>query len=110
MYGTSGINSSFFTLKVIGPILTLSILCSCLCFVLWIGVIKNLGITRANTLSALIPAVSAIGAAYLGEESLSTIKWIGIGITIIGVILAQKNNTLPQTRYKNKIIDFIIIC
>src|SRR5574344_129410 len=89
--GIEGLNQKFFTAEVIIPILTLAILCSCLCFVLWIGVIKRIGITRTNTFSARIPAVSASGAALLGEETLSLIRILGIAIVIIGVIMVQRD-------------------
>jgi drug/metabolite transporter (DMT)-like permease len=70
--------------------LSLAVLCSCLCFGLWISSIGKLGITRTNIFSALIPAVSAVGAFALGQEELSGIRIAGIAIVIAGVILAKK--------------------
>lgn len=91
IYGIHGLNKKFMTIEVIAPIFALAILCSCICFVLWIGVIKKIGITRTNTFAALIPAISALGATLLGEESLSTVKIAGIAIVIAGVIIVQRD-------------------
>lgn len=88
--GAKGVNANLFTFKVLYPLLMLSLLCSCLCFVLWVGVIRDLGITRTNIFSALVPAFSILGVALLGAEQISPIKIAGIGIAIIGVILAQR--------------------
>ncbi len=88
--GIEGLDSNFFTIKVLYPLLSLAILCSCLAFVLWINAIRGLGITRANIFSTLIPAISAIAAAFMGQENISLTKILGIAIVICGVILAQK--------------------
>ena len=92
LYGRQGLNEKFFTAEVLTPLLTLAVLCSCVAFLLWVSVIGKLGITRANIFSALIPAVSAVGAFMLGQESLPLIRIIGIAVVIIGVILAQQES------------------
>lgn len=92
LYGRQGLNEKFFTAEVLTPLLTLAVLCSCVAFLLWVSVIGKLGITRANIFSSLIPAVSAVGAFMLGQESLPLIRIIGIAVVIIGVILAQQES------------------
>ena len=92
LYGIEGLNAKFFTAEVLTPLLTLAVLCSCVAFLFWVSVIGKLGITRANIFSALIPAVSAVGAFMLGQESLPLIRIIGIATVIIGVILAQRES------------------
>ena len=52
--------------------------------------IKNLGMTRTNIFSALIPAVSAVGAAMLGQEEITLMSAIGIAVVTAGVIIAQR--------------------
>lgn len=91
-YGINGITPKFFTFEILFPLLALAVLCSCISFAFWVYVISRLGITRTNIFSALIPAVSAIGAFLLGQENLSAIKIAGIAIVIVGVILAQKES------------------
>ncbi len=90
LYGTEGVTAELFKWENLLPLLSLATLCSCLCFGLWIYSIGNLGITRTNIFSALIPAISAIGAFALGQENLSGLRIAGIAIVIAGVILAQK--------------------
>ncbi len=90
LFGLDGLTPSFFSFEILSPLLSLAILCSCVSFAFWVYVIGKLGITRTNIFSALIPAVSAVGAYLLGQEGLSTIKIAGIAIVITGVILAQK--------------------
>jgi drug/metabolite transporter (DMT)-like permease len=90
LYVTQGLNASFFTAQVLVPLLSLAIMCSCVAFVFWITAIRGLGITRANIFSALIPAVSALGAAMLGQETITVVTIGGIAIVITGVILAQR--------------------
>ena len=92
LYGQQGLDAKFFSAEVLTPLLTLAVLCSCVAFLFWVSVIGKLGITRANIFSALIPAVSAVGAFMLGQESLPLIRIIGIAVVIIGVILAQKES------------------
>lgn len=90
-YGLDGLNATFFSKEVLTPILTLAILCSCICFICWANAIKHLGMTKTNVFSALIPAVSAVGAAALGQEEISVMAIIGIMVVIAGVIIAQKS-------------------
>ena len=90
-FGVDGLNSIFFSKDVILPLIYLAVLCSCLAFVCWVTSIKNLGMMKANIFSALIPAVSAVGAAMLGQETITMITGIGIAVVIGGVIIAQKN-------------------
>ena len=92
LYGREGLDAKFFSADVLTPLLTLAVLCSCVAFLFWVSVIGKLGITRANIFSALIPAVSAVGAFMLGQESLPLIRIIGIAVVIIGVILAQRES------------------
>lgn len=90
LYGTEGLNQTFFSAEVLIPLLSLAVLCSCVAFVLWVTAIRGLGITRANIFSALIPAVSALGAAMMGQEKITVFTCAGIAIVITGVILAQQ--------------------
>ncbi len=89
-YGLDGLTPKLYSPEILYPLLSLAILCSCVAFVLWVSAIRGLGITKANIFSALIPAISAIGAAITGQESLTIISFAGISIVIMGVILAQR--------------------
>lgn len=89
--GTAGINEQFFSWEVLYPLLMLALFCSCVCFVLWIGILRNIGVTRTNIFSALIPVVSAVAAAILGADIMTNLRYCGIAIVILGVIIAQRD-------------------
>lgn len=89
-WGLDGVNESLLNPDVLIPLLSLAVLCSCVSFVLWVSAIRGLGITRANIFSALIPAISALGAFMLGQETIGLLCCAGIVVVIAGVILAQK--------------------
>ena len=90
-FGLYGLNSTFFSAEVLVPLFSLAILCSCVAFLFWVTSIARLGMMKANIFSALIPAVSAIGAAAMGQEEITAITVTGIAVVIAGVIIAQRN-------------------
>ena len=90
-FGLDRLNSTFFSAEVLVPLFSLAILCSCVAFLFWVTSIARLGMMKANIFSALIPAVSAIGAAAMGQEEITAITVTGIAVVIAGVIIAQKN-------------------
>ncbi len=87
--GVEGLSGNFFSFKVLYPLVSLAVLCSCVAFVLWINAIRGLGITKANIFSTLIPGISAIAAAAIGQESITWHRIAGIVVVIVGVALAQ---------------------
>ena len=89
-WGLDGVNSTLFSSEVMVPLLSLAVLCSCVAFFFWVNAIKDLGMTRTNIFSALIPAVSAVGAAMLGQEEITLMSVIGIAVVTAGVIIAQR--------------------
>lgn len=89
-WGLDGVNSTLFSREVMVPLISLAVLCSCVAFLFWVSSIKDLGMTRTNIFSALIPAVSAVGAAMLGQEEITLMSAIGIAVVTAGVIIAQR--------------------
>lgn len=71
------------------PILMLAIMCSCVCFTLWVSSIKHLGVARSAVLQALIPIATAVAGIILGSELLTLLQWCGIAVASLGVILSQ---------------------
>lgn len=71
------------------PLMALAILCSCIAFGLYITSIRNIGLTRSVIFTALIPAVSAVGAYLYGQETMTPLQIVGIAIVTIGVIFTQ---------------------
>ena len=89
-WGLDGVNGTLLTREILVPLLSLAVLCSCLAFFCWVSAIKELGMTKTNIFSALIPAVSAVGAAMLGQEQITLLSAAGILVVTAGVIIAQK--------------------
>lgn len=89
-WGLDGVNGTLLTREILVPLLSLAVLCSCLAFFCWVNAIKDLGMTKTNIFSALIPAVSALGAAMLGQEQITLMSVVGITVVTAGVIIAQK--------------------
>lgn len=79
------------------PIFCLAILCSCVCFTLWVSSIKNLGVAKSSVMQAFIPVITALSGMILGSELLSPVQWLGILVASLGVTCSQ------ITRKKNKI-------
>ncbi|MBR4806139.1 MAG: DMT family transporter [Bacteroidales bacterium] len=91
IFGLKGLTPEYFTMGVQSKIFALALLCSCICFGLWAYCTGKLGVTRVNIFSALIPLVSAAVAYFLfpGQESFTTLKFIGIALTVTGVVVVQ---------------------
>lgn len=78
-----------FTWELMRPLLLLAVFCSCICYLLFINTVKELGISKTSTFTSLIPVITAVGAFLLGEESLPARKILGISIVVTGLILSQ---------------------
>jgi len=77
--------------RLIMALLSLAILASSLAFILFAYTIKNLGVSRANVYSNLIPVITAIASYYILNELFTVSKIAGILIVISGVVLTQLN-------------------
>jgi len=102
-YDYQDVTSIKFTYQIIKPLFYLSIFASSLSFIFFTYGIKNLGVTKANTITNIIPAFTATFAFFLLDEKLTFINIIGITIVISGLYLSQINKRI---RLKNIIIPF----
>lgn len=75
--------------SVIIPLVNLGIFSSTLAFLLFTYVVKKLSISKANVFTNAIPVLTAVFAYFLMGEPLTTVKLIGIGVVIFGVLIAQ---------------------
>ncbi len=75
---------------VIVPIVLLGLFCSALAFLLYNQSLKDLGLARTATFTALIPVVTAVASALFGHESFTIGQVAGILVVVAGVILTQK--------------------
>ncbi|MBR6346080.1 MAG: DMT family transporter [Bacteroidales bacterium] len=83
--------------KVFRPILCLAILCSSVAFSLWAVTIKHLGVAKSSIFLSMIPVVTAVVGAILGQEHLSLLQWCGIAVACTGLIMAQLSSTLKKS-------------
>lgn len=87
--GLDNFSPSYLSGSVWYPIICLAVLCSSLCFTLWVNTIKTLGVAKSSIFTALIPVASAVMAWLLGHEYLNARQWLGVAIATAGVILSQ---------------------
>ncbi|MEI8005981.1 MAG: DMT family transporter [Bacteroidota bacterium] len=77
--------------KIISAFLALSIFASSLAFVFFAKTVKEIGISKANIYSNLIPVFTAVFSYFLISESFTLIKFLGIILVIGGVYLSERN-------------------
>jgi drug/metabolite transporter (DMT)-like permease len=68
----------------------LSIFCSVIAFVLYVGAMRILGLARTNIFVNLIPVMTAIIAFYVLKEEITLLKLLGIVVVIAGIFLVQR--------------------
>lgn len=81
---TSVIKAMFSPLILLGGLFYVSTL------VLWIYILSVMPISRANPISALAYPIILIAAKLLFNEAITPLRWIGIAIIFIGVILVAQ--------------------
>jgi len=78
-----------FSWQALEYIVLLAIFASNGAFILYTYTIKYIGITRAGVFSNLIPIITAVLAFFILDEKLSLMKYSGIAIVVIGLIITQ---------------------
>jgi drug/metabolite transporter (DMT)-like permease len=80
-----------FTPTIISSFLFLSIFASSLAFVFFAKTVKEIGMSKANIYSNLIPVFTAFFSYLILAESITNQKIIGIILVIGGVYLSERN-------------------
>lgn len=75
--------------RLIGSLFALSIFSSSLAFIFFTYSIREIGLTRTNIYSNLIPVVTAIASFFILHEQFVFQKIIGIIVVIIGIFISQ---------------------
>jgi len=75
--------------ELISSLLQLSVFASSLAFIFFTMTVKELGVSRTNVFSNLIPVFTAIFSAIFISEIFTTTKIAGMAIVIAGVMVAQ---------------------
>ena len=77
------------TQQALGALLMLSVFASVIAFVLFAGVVREIGVARTNVFVNLIPVFTALFAWYFMGDEVTWLKWIGIGIVVFGLFVSQ---------------------
>ena len=75
--------------ELVSSLLQLSLFASSLAFIFFTMAVKELGVSRTNVFSNLIPVFTAIFSAIFIAENFSATKIAGMATVILGVMIAQ---------------------
>ena len=75
--------------ELISSLLQLSFFASSLAFIFFTMAVKELGVSRTNVFSNLIPVFTAIFSAIFISENFTATKIAGIAVVILGVMITQ---------------------
>jgi drug/metabolite transporter (DMT)-like permease len=76
-------------LELISSLLQLSIFASSLAFIFFTMTVKELGVSRTNVFTNLIPVITAIFSVIFISEIFTSTKITGMAIVIAGVMISQ---------------------
>lgn len=82
-----------FSWKFMLPLIELSVFASSFAFMFFTFGIKNLGVNRANTLTNLIPIVTAFFSFILLDEHFEWYNILGIIVVVVGLVFSQMKIT-----------------
>lgn len=98
IFDFNNLQVSNFTQSVVINMLYLSLLGSSVAYIFFTYSIKNIGITRANLFTNLIPPFTAVFAFFILKEELSLFKIGGILVVVAGLFLGQKKSINSKKR------------
>ena len=78
------------SLRVIGAVLTLALVCTAVAFLLFFALIKEIGPVRATVITYINPAVAAILGVAVLHESLTLGMGVGFVLVLAGSVLATR--------------------
>jgi drug/metabolite transporter (DMT)-like permease len=90
--------SRFLQVESLGNLLFLGIGASALCFVTWNFSVKNLGAVRAAVYIYTIPMLTTIASVLILGERLTLKTFIGILLTLTGLLLSELPNFIQQRK------------
>ncbi|MGB4261184.1 MAG: DMT family transporter, partial [Candidatus Cloacimonas acidaminovorans] len=77
------------SLEGLATIAAMSIFASVIAFILYTGVIRDLGVAKSNIFTNLIPVFTVALAYIILGDKLGLPGWIGLILAIIGLFLSQ---------------------
>ena len=90
--GTSFNLNSYKNIIVWGNLLTLSLIASGICFIMWNYAVKNIGSSSTSLYIYLVPVINAIAAVVVLNEKITVNLLISSFFIVIGLLIAQKFN------------------
>ncbi|MDD3077935.1 MAG: DMT family transporter [Paludibacter sp.] len=87
----SSVGEKEITLKSVEAVLMLVVFASVIAFVLFAGVVREIGVAKTNVFVNLIPVFTALFAWWILGEQLTGIKITGIVIVVAGLFVSQIN-------------------
>lgn len=82
-------------MELILSILFLAIFPSVISFLLYISVLKKIGVARTSVFSNLIPIITGFLAFFMLGEKFTTLEILGIVIVVLGLFLSQQRSSIP---------------
>jgi len=79
-----------YSFSVLYPLFLLAIFPSSLAFLYFIKAVKRIGVAKSSMFCTLIPIITLLFAAMIGQESLHQRNIIGVVIVVFGLIMSQR--------------------
>lgn len=70
-------------------VLILGLFCSCVSFILYADSVRFLGVMRTSMFVNLMPSLTAVASFMILGEMLSSLKIVGIALTIVGLMISM---------------------
>jgi drug/metabolite transporter (DMT)-like permease len=80
------------SLAFIATLTTLSVFGSALVYVIWLSVLSEVTLNKANAFSFLVPVFGLTIGVLFYDETLSVTAFVGIGLALVGVGLVSRQN------------------
>ena len=79
--------------QTVFSLVMLGVFSSSVAYVLYVYIVKNLGIIKSSLYTNLIPAFTALFSFYILDETFTTMKIIGMIVVILGLVLSEYGNS-----------------
>lgn len=91
---------AYFQFNYLANILYLGFFASAFCFVSWNFAVKELGALRTSVFIYLTPVITLISSALILKEPVTLYSWIGIVLTILGLLLSNYKSQKKEKYYE----------
>ena len=85
-----GVLTSLLKPAVIGNLVFLAVVCSCLAYLMWSIAIKKIGVMKSGNYLYISPIVTLIASYVVLHEKVSVVGYVGCALIMVGVVLSEK--------------------